>query len=120
MAKAPKTISVSAAAALCGVGRTTVGYWIRSNKLHASRAGRNYTIAVEDLLFFLQNNGQRIPPELLTEKSSGPFFKSFQHCWQYWSGTEHGSHCEDCLVFRKELRECFAVKNNELPLLEHF
>ena len=34
-----KSLSVTEAAALCGVGRTTVGYWIRSNKLPANRKG---------------------------------------------------------------------------------
>ena len=72
------------------------------------------SIAIEDLLFFLQNNGQRIPVELLNEGSNGPFFKSFQNCWEFWQDTEHGKKCQDCIVYRRELRECFAVRNNEL------
>ena len=55
MAGSNKSISVSEAAALCGVGRTTVGYWIRSKKLHAMRVGRNYSIPIDDLLFFLKS-----------------------------------------------------------------
>ena len=42
MADSQKTLSVSKAATLCGVGRTTVGYWIRSKKINAARPGRNY------------------------------------------------------------------------------
>ncbi len=111
MAGSQKSLSVSEAAALCGVGRTTVGYWIRSKKLHATRQGRNYTIPVEDLLFFLSTNGQEIPPGLLERNSSGPIFKSFQNCWQYWNGTEHGLRCHGCIAFKNQLQACFTVKD---------
>jgi hypothetical protein len=77
MSKFPKTLSAYRAADLCGVGRTAVGYWIRSKKLYARRLGRNYTIPVEDLLFFLQNSNQRVPSELYHENSSRPFLKIF-------------------------------------------
>lgn len=114
MAKAQKTISVSEAAALCGVGRTTVGYWIRSQKLHATRVGRNYTLAIADLLYFLQNTGQGIPPELRSDNSNGPFFKSFQNCWQFWKGTAHGARCGGCIAFKNQIPECFTVRNEYL------
>ena len=114
MAGSQKSLSVSEAAALCSVGRTTVGYWIRSKKLHASRQGRNYTILVEDLLFFLNSNGQEIPPELLAGYSSGPIFKSYQNCWQYWSGTDHGERCPGCIAFKNQLQACFTVKDSGL------
>ena len=107
-----KTISVSQAAALCGVGRTTVGYWIRSKKLHALRVGRNYTIPVDDLVFLLRNNHQRIPPELLCVNSNRPIFRSFQNCWEHWNGSEHGRKCHDCIVFRNQLQDCFTVKDS--------
>ena len=106
------SLSVSRAAALCGVARTTVGYWIRSNKLHATRIGRNYTIAVEDLLFFLNSSGQKIPPGLLEDDSGRLFFKSFQNCWQYWKGSEHGRKCHGCIAFRNQLEACFTVKDS--------
>lgn len=114
MAEAQKSLSVSRTAALCGVGRTTVGYWIRSKKLHATRAGRNYLIAVDDLLFFLKANGQNIPSELLEENFSGPIFKSFQNCWQYWNGSEHGLNCQGCIAFKLQLQACFTVKDSRL------
>jgi len=41
MAQNKKTLSVTQAAKLCGVGRTTVGYWIRSRKLRATRTGHD-------------------------------------------------------------------------------
>ena len=114
MAENQKKLSVSQAAAMCGVGRTTVGYWIRSRKLHADRSGRNYTIPVEDLLFFLSNSGQKIPPELLRESSKGPIFKSFQPCWHYWRGSDHGYGCCECIAFKNQLQSCFTVKDSGL------
>ncbi len=114
MAEPQKSLSVSEAAALCGVGRTTVGYWIRSKKLHATRVGRNYTIPVEDLLFSLKTGGQEIPPELLEKNCGGPIFKSFQNCWQYWNGSQHGLKCPGCIAFKNQLQACFTVKDSGL------
>jgi len=114
MAGSQKSLSVSDAAGLCGVGRTTVGYWIRSKKLHAVRQGRNYTIAVEDLLFFLNASGLAIPRQLLEQNSRGPIFKSYQNCWQYWNGTEHGLKCQECIAFTNQLQACFTVKDSGL------
>lgn len=114
MSGTQKTLSVSQAAALCGVGRTTVGYWIRSKKLHAHRVGRNYVIPVEDLLFLLKNSRQRIPPEMLRETTNGLIFKSFQNCWQHWSNSEHGQNCQSCIAFKNQLQACFTVKDSGL------
>jgi len=101
MSEIQKTLSGYRTAALCGVGRTTVGYWIRSKKFYAHRIGRNYSIPVEDLLFFLQNSGQRVPAELNHEKPIGSIFKSFQNCWQHWQGSTHTRNCENCIAFKK-------------------
>ena len=109
-----KTLSVSRAANLCGVGRTTVGYWIRSKKLNAHRVGRNYSILIDDLLFFLKNSDQKIPPELLRENSNGLIFKSYQNCWQHWQGREHGGRCQNCIVFQNQLPACFTFKDSGL------
>lgn len=114
MSGTQKTLSVSQAAALCGVGRTTVGYWIRSKKLHALRVGRNYTIPVEDLVFLLKSNRRRIPSELLSANSSRPIFKSFQSCWEHWSGSEHGLNCHGCIAFKNQLQACFTVRDSGL------
>ena len=114
MAGSNKSISVSEAAALCGVGRTTVGYWIRSKKLHAMRVGRNYSIPIDDLLFFLKTNGQEIPSILCERNCGGPIFKSFQNCWQYWKGSEHGQKCQGCIAFKNQLQACFTVKESGL------
>ena len=88
-----KTLSVTEAAKLCGVGRTNVGYWIRSKKLRVNRVGRNYSIPVDELLFFLKKTGKEIPPELAELDRKGLFFRSYQRCWQYHEGTEHGEQC---------------------------
>ena len=114
MADSQKTLSVSKVATLCGVGRTTVGYWIRSKKIHAARPGRNYTIAVADLVYFLKTSGQDIPAELLEKSQSGPVFKSFQNCWQYWEGSEHGLKCQRCIAYKNQLQACFTVKDSGL------
>ena len=114
MSEIQKTLSVYRTAALCGVGRTTVGYWIRSKKLYAHRIGRNYSIPVEDLLFFIKSSGQEIPLELLEGNNSGPIFKSYQNCWQFWDGTQHGVGCRGCIAFTNQLQACFTVKDSGL------
>ena len=109
-----KTLSVSKAAALCGVGRTTVGYWIRTKKLYARRVGRNYTIPVEDLLFFLESSGQQVPVELSHQKANRPIFRSFQNCWQHWDGSGHARNCGECIAFKNQLQACFSARDSGL------
>ena len=105
------SLSVAQAAALCGVGRTTVGYWIRSKKLRANRVGRNYSIPVQDLLYFLKSTGQKIPAGLQAENLKGPIFKSFQHCWEYWQGRDPLRDCKACVAFMRRVDVCFTAKN---------
>jgi hypothetical protein len=101
-------LSASRAAAICGVGRTTVGYWVRSGKLFARRTGRSYAIPVKDLLHFLVSTGQPIPPELSQAGADGPLFKSFRPCWEYWQ-SDGGHQCSRCLVYRRQVEECFCI-----------
>jgi len=108
----PKTLSVTQAANLLGIGRTTVGYWIRTKKLHADRVGRNYTISVDALGFFLKSNGHTIPPELADAHLSGPFFRNFQPCWQYWQESGHDRNCENCVSFKNQRDLCFTTRNS--------
>jgi excisionase family DNA binding protein len=107
-----KTLSVSKAAALCGVGRTTVGYWIRTKKLYARRVGRNYIIPVEDLLLFLENSGQQVPVELSHQKANRPIFRSFQNCWQHFEGSRHVRNCGECIAFKNQLEACFSARDS--------
>jgi len=110
-----KSLTVTQVAGLCGVGRTTIGYWIRSKKLRASRVGRNYSISVEELLFFLKSTGQKIPHELAEENLRGPFFRGFQNCWLFWQGTECGRNCKDCVTFKNNLNVCFNARDRVSP-----
>lgn len=110
-----KSLSVTQVAGLCGVGRTTIGYWIRSKKLRASRVGRNYSITVEELLFFLKSTGQKIPHELAEENLRGPFFRGFQNCWLFWQGTGCGRNCKDCVTFKNNLNVCFNARDRVSP-----
>jgi len=115
-----ETISVTQAAAICGVGRTTVGYWIRSKKLHASRAGKKYMIPVQDLLFFLKSSGQKIPVQLEKENLKGPTARSFQYCWSYYQDNSHGQNCQRCIAFKNKLQVCFSARNSgTLGCLRH-
>lgn len=110
MTPAQKRLSVAQAAALCGVNRNTIGYWIRSDKLHAHRVGKSYSIPVEELLFYLTSSGQNIPDELAGGNNRGPHFRAHQTCWEYFQGTDHGDNCKDCPVFEKQLEVCFPGK----------
>jgi len=111
MIKASKTLSISQAAALCRVGRTTVGYWVRCRKLFARRVGRNYTIPVEDLVHFLRTTGQPVPLELDRGNGPGPVYKSFRSCWTYWQGAENGHRCDGCLVSQRRVADCFSARD---------
>jgi excisionase family DNA binding protein len=112
MEKCDKSLSVTQAAALCGVGRTTVGYWIRSNKLQASRKGKKYEIPLQDFLYFLKAEGHKIPVQLEKENLNGPVFRTFQNCWQYYQGDSHGLNCHQCIAFQKKLQVCFSARNS--------
>jgi excisionase family DNA binding protein len=112
MDKHRETVSVTQAAALCGVGRTTVGYWIRSNKLRASRAGKKYQIPVQDLLYFLKAEGQEIPVQLEKQNLNGPVFRTFQNCWRYFQDDAHGQNCRLCIAFKNKLQVCFSARSS--------
>jgi excisionase family DNA binding protein len=112
MHKHRKTVSVTQAAALCGVGRTTVGYWIRSKKLCASRTGKKYEIPVQDLLYFLKAKGQEIPVQLEKQNLNEPVFRTFQNCWRYYQDNSHGLNCEQCIAFKNKLQVCFSARNS--------
>jgi excisionase family DNA binding protein len=112
MTTTPKTLSVSQAAAICNVGRTTVGYWVRSKKLFARRTGRSFNIPVEDLLHFLASTGQPIPPALGNGGAKGPLFKSFRSCWTYWQAEGKEHHCNTCIAFKRQVQDCFCVRVN--------
>lgn len=103
-------LSVSQVASLCGVGHSTVGYWIRENRLRAFRVGRQYSIPVEALALYLKSKGRKIPDGLDGVDSSGADFGGFRNCWQYFKDVTDGHNCNDCFVFKKRLKPCFASR----------
>ena len=111
MATPKNTLSVAQTAAFCGVGRSTVGYWIRSKRLRADRTGRNYSIPREELLFFLKSTGRDIPHDLSAGDFVGPYFRAVQNCWQYCKDSPHGLNCKGCTVFVNQLEVCFTARN---------
>jgi excisionase family DNA binding protein len=107
-----QTLSVSQAAALCGVNRNTIGAWIRSGKIRAARIGRNYAIPVEELIFFLKSTDQKIPEALGGDRLTGPSFRAIQNCWQYFRGKVSKKDCENCTVYKNRLTVCFTGKDS--------
>ncbi len=105
-----RTLSVSRAAKLCGVSRSTVGYWLRSRKLNAQRLGRNYVIPVTELLVFLKSTGQKIPEKLAAENVAQPSFRMMVDCWQYWGNSLDPRECKGCLVLENHVKICFEAR----------
>jgi excisionase family DNA binding protein len=107
-----KHVSVTQAAVICGVGRTTIGYWIRSGKVRATRVGHNYAIPAGELIYYMKSTGQRVPKELLKLESDHRYFRPFYNCWEYQRGTAHGEHCKDCRVFEHQITPCFTARGS--------
>jgi len=103
-------LSVSQVASLCGVGHSTVGYWVRTHKLRAHRVGKQYSIPVEELLLYLKSNGQKIPDEIAGVDSLSPGSRTFQNCWQYFKDVTDGHDCNNCFVFKKRVETCFTSR----------
>lgn len=103
-------LSASQVAAICGVGHSTVGYWIRANKLRAFRVGKQYSVPVEELLLYLKSNGQEIPAELAGVDSQVPGSRTFHNCWQYFDGAPEAHDCNNCIVFKNRVETCFTGK----------
>ncbi|MCD4664203.1 MAG: helix-turn-helix domain-containing protein [Bacteroidales bacterium] len=106
-----KTVSVPQAASLCGVTRSTVNHWIKTNKFHAKRSGRNYSVPVKELFLFLKATGRKIPFELESDDLS-PVFKAYRRCWNYWKDSDHGDGCNGCVVSDNQIEICFTAKNS--------
>ena len=102
-------LSVSQVASLCGVGHSTVGYWIRENRLRAFRVGKQYSIPVRELALYLKSKGQEIPDELSDVGSQVTGSTIFQNCWQYFDGAPEVHDCDNCIVFKKRVETCFTA-----------
>ncbi|MBN1842641.1 MAG: helix-turn-helix domain-containing protein [Deltaproteobacteria bacterium] len=111
MTIAKKTLSVAQVAWLCGVAHSTVGYWIRTKKLAAIRAGRNYSVSLDDLFLLMQSTGRKMPEELLCKDGQVPRFRTMPQCWQYWQDSEE-KNCQECAVFVNKLNVCFTANGS--------
>ncbi len=85
MTTAREVLSATEVASICGVGHSTVRYWIRTGRLRASREGRTYAITKEQLLLYLQSSGHEVPDQLLSrgQPITLPCFRPIQPCWEY-------------------------------------
>ena len=62
-------LGTSDIARICQVTTVTVGNWIRSGKLKASRVpGGNYRVTTADLVHFLQDAGMVVPSGLISQQ----------------------------------------------------
>ena len=105
--------SVSECASLCGVGRGTVHYWIKTQKLHADRSGKSYKVHAQEILLFIKNSNRPLPKELSELISPAPLFGATRMCWDYkHSDAEGSSRCRDCVVYKRKIDICFAARNS--------
>ena len=105
-------LSVSQAAKLCGICRTTVNYWIRSKKIYAHRTGKKYWVAANELISYLNKTGKIIPDGLKYNNLNGPSYREIMPCWEYWNETSHGVKCPTCITFLNNLTPCFSAKES--------
>jgi len=66
-------------------------------------------VPVEDLQIFLQSKGRSLPAELVS-KDLGPRFRSPLQCWEFWQASGEGSNCQDCIVRKNTIQDCFIAK----------
>lgn len=114
MSKEFQTLSVLEIAEICGVARSTVSYWIAKKSLPAHRSGNKYMVSVDDLVLFLKSDGQPIP-QILLEQVGGVYaqpFRPLKRCWEYWANDPHGTKCQHCSVFARQINECFTANDN--------
>jgi hypothetical protein len=88
-------LTVAQVAATCEVNRNTVGLWRRSRKLHAERKGRNYSIPVSELIFFIKSTGREIPLQLVKGADLASYYRTIQKCWDYFQSGNHFNGCRE-------------------------
>jgi excisionase family DNA binding protein len=108
-----KEFTVTQAGNLCGVGRSTINYWIRTKKVHAKKHGNKYLIPAEELLLLLKSRGKHLPSALKPEHTHEPIFRKKIPCWEYWKDTRHGEGCKGCVVSGNKLETCFNAKESD-------
>jgi excisionase family DNA binding protein len=111
MKNLPKNhVSVTQAANICGVGRTTIGYWIRAGKVRAMRIGHTYAIPAGELIHHLKLSGLSVPKELARMTDSQTVFRPICPCSGFMAGTTHGKACGECVVYNNKLSLCFTAR----------
>ena len=108
-------LSVSQIASLCGVGHSTVGYWVRQKNLRAHRVGRQYLVPVETLVHYLNSKGREIPAALAGVNAPPSDTRAFPNCWQYFRKSTDRHDCESCLVLKNRMEICFTGKEAGSP-----
>jgi hypothetical protein len=103
-----KNLGVQQIVELCAVARSTVNYWIRSNKLYAKRSGKNYEVPVAELVRFLKKEGKPVHPDLIAPDEHARSLAVFRHCWDY--GEDNG--CRECAVYQNQIEVCFFARNS--------
>ena len=109
MVETSKAFSVAECAAICGVGRGTIHYWIKTEKLRVSRSGKSYRIPADDLLCFLRATRRPVPKILEQDATERPLFGAQTACWKYGHNDDLAS-CRECLVYARKMDTCFSAK----------
>lgn len=108
----PKKLTLTRAATLSGINRSTLGYWIRKGQLEAEREGNRYAIALPELIIALRAKGLTIPHALSRELPDGPVFRAVRPCWHF-HGVSPARCCDACIVRCNHLQICFSASTSQ-------
>lgn len=103
-----EALTTNQVAVMCGVDRTTVGYWVRTGKIQAIRSGKHYQIPVNDLRLFLESSGQTVPEALSLQSNQCLDFPTIQPCWEFFKASQIEGRCAACAAFKNALEPCFT------------
>jgi excisionase family DNA binding protein/PAS domain S-box-containing protein len=94
---------------ICGVNRTTVGYWVRTGKIQAQRTGKLYKIPIADLRLYLESIGKAIPEALSQEDNQHLDFPTIRTCWDFFEKNRAEGRCKRCAIFKNN-EPCFTYR----------
>jgi excisionase family DNA binding protein/PAS domain S-box-containing protein len=94
---------------ICGVNRTTVGYWVRTGKIQAQRIGKLYKIPTSDLRLYLESIGKPIPEALLQRRNQHIDFPTIRACWDFFETNRTEGRCSGCSI-PKNNEPCFTFR----------
>ena len=93
-----EALTTNQVADICGVNRTTVGYWVRSGKVHAQRIGKLYKIPIADLRLYLESIGKTIPAALSQESNQLLDFPTIKTCRDFFESNHIDGRCSGCTI----------------------